>query len=58
MRNLATEQDPADHLQELSKSFNLISKIAEDKQNFNKFYKFFGKNIKLGICGSQQLSHL
>ena len=33
----------------VKKSLNLISKIAEDKENFNKFYKCFSKSIKLGI---------
>ena len=31
------------------KSLVLFSEIAEDKDNFNKFYESFGKNIKLGI---------
>jgi molecular chaperone HtpG len=28
---------------------DMISEIAEDKDNFAKFYEAFGKNLKLGI---------
>ncbi|KAL0580268.1 Hsp90 chaperone hsp82 [Marasmius crinis-equi] len=33
----------------VKKCMDLISEIAEDKDNFQKFYEAFGKNLKLGI---------
>merc|ERR1711923_332799 len=33
----------------VKKCFELIEDLAEDKENYKKFYEQFGKNVKLGI---------
>ena len=33
----------------IKKCLDLFQEVWEDKDNFNKFYEAFGKNIKLGI---------
>lgn len=38
----------------VKRTLDLMQEICDDKENFNKFYEAFGKNIKLGIHEDSQ----
>ena len=38
----------------VSKTLDMLSSLAEDKEKYTEFYKNFDKNLKLGICEDTQ----